>query len=302
MKTSLDCMPCFMKMALQEARLACPGDEDMHAKVVAAWGRLIGQLDLNNPPPDLAGHLSALVRSITGCGDLYLEDKRQANDMVLGMLPGLTVMLEDERKGGDSLELALELSIIGNFIDRGVELDCDFEQEISNVSSSIQPSLFLRFKEECHAGANVLILGDNTGEIVLDMLLVQELTSRGCSVTYAVRSRHAINDSTMEDAEYVGMTKLCEVVESGVDTPGTVLSRCTPEFLERMKSANVIISKGQGNFEALDGEWPGVYCAFKVKCKRIAQETGLPLGATVFGLTRSSENHDAPLMVIESDL
>lgn len=173
--------------------------------------------------------------------------------------------------------------------DRGVEMDVDWENELANVSDSIDKRAYAQFESRAIEGAEILILGDNTGEIVLDTLLVEELKRRGCTVTFAVRSRPVINDATMADAETVGMTMLCEVVESGVDTPGTVLSKCKPEFIERMKKADIILSKGQGNYESLEGAWPGIFCAFKVKCKRVANDSGLPLGCSAFYITQSDE-------------
>lgn len=291
MNTSLDCMPCFMKMVVREARLACPDDEAMHHRIVAAWGRKLSQLDMTQPPPDLAGHLAALIRSMTGCGDLYLDDKRQANEQVLKLLPVLREKLSRQRaiSDDDSLALALELAIIGNYIDRGVELDFDLDEEIANVTGEIPQEVFRQFIDVAQPSADILILGDNTGEIVLDMLLVEELKMRGCNVTHVVRSGPAINDATMEDAIAVGMTELCEVIESGVDTPGTVLNRCTPEFLDRMCNADVILSKGQGNFESLEGVWPGIFCAFKVKCKRVSRESGLALGESAFCITHGDD-------------
>lgn len=284
MNTALECMPCFMKMALREARLACPEDESMHHAIVMAWGRKLSELDLSAPPPAIARHLADLVRSMTGCGDLYLADKKKANARVLELLPELNIMLDAERSkaDGDPLALALELAIIGNYIDRGVDLNVDWEAELRNVSNSVSNTILNDFKTAAMLGASVLVLGDNTGEIVLDKLLVKELQLIGCHVTYVVRSSPVINDSTMEDAVFVGMTDLCEVVESGVDTPGTVIERCHPGFVERMRDADVILSKGQGNYESLEGVWPGVFCAFKVKCKRVAEDVGLPLGSTAF--------------------
>ncbi|MGL1862210.1 MAG: ARMT1-like domain-containing protein [Pseudodesulfovibrio sp.] len=294
MNTALECMPCFMKMALRDARLACPDDEAMHQEIVMAWGRMLGDLDLSVPPPDIARHLTDLIRSKTGCEDLYREDKLEANARVLELLPGLKVLLETERikPDGDPLALALELAIIGNYIDRGVDLGVDWEAELENVSDSVPTSTLDEFKSLAKPGSHILILGDNTGEIVLDMLLVEELQRQQCVVTYAVRSKPVINDATMEDAIAVGMTALCEVVESGVDTPGTVLSRCTPEFLERMEVADIILSKGQGNFESLEGVWPGVFCAFKVKCKRVAEDAGLPFGSSAFLRTFGPDSND----------
>jgi hypothetical protein len=279
-----------MKMALNDARLACPGDEAMHYAIVAAWGRKLGDLDLSEPPPAIARHLLGLIQSMTGCGDLYLEDKRQSNDRVKSLLPELREMIGAHRENhGDSFELALELATIGNYIDRGVDLVVDWEAELRNVSASVSHDMINEFKESAGEGADVLILGDNTGEIVLDTLLVEEFARRGCRVTYAVRSRPIINDATMADAVAVGMTDLCEVVESGVDTPGTVLDRCTPEFLSRMDRADLILAKGQGNFEALEGRRAGVYCAFKVKCPRVAEETGREIGSSILWKTTGPE-------------
>lgn len=287
MNTALECMPCFMNMALKEARLAAPGDEAMHQEIVMAWGGRLSQLDLSVSPPEIARHLAELVREKTGCGDLYFEDKEQSNARVLELLPGLKSLLEEERQklDGDPLALALELAIVGNYIDRGVDLVVDWEAELASVSNSINPEVLALFKKRVLSASSVLILGDNTGEIVLDTMLVEELQRLGCEVTFVVRSKPVINDATMVDAEKVGMTKLCCVIESGVDTPGTVLSRCTSEFLETMRNADVILAKGQGNFEALEGAWPDVFCAFKVKCARVAKDSGLTLGSSAFVLS-----------------
>lgn len=295
MDTALDCMPCFMKMAVNEARLACPDDPALQYAVVKAWAGEIGSLDLSQPPPALACQLSSLVRDLTGCGDLYAEDKKMANEWVLSLLPELKDRLAREKlvPQGDPLGVALELSIIGNYIDRGVDLEFDLEGEIATVAGGINSNVMNEFKRLAVSGASVLILGDNTGEIVLDMLLVEELKRRGCAVTYAVRSFPVLNDATMAEAESVGMTGLCPVVESGVDTPGTVLERCTPEFLKRMRGADVILGKGQGNFEALAGRWPDIFCAFKVKCKRVAAETGLEVGESAFcRMPADGSDHD----------
>ncbi|EGB13837.1 protein of unknown function DUF89 [Pseudodesulfovibrio mercurii] len=286
MDTALECLPCFKRMAIREAKIACPDDPALREEIVARWEALLPRLDMDEPPPSLTRHLSDLVREISGCGDLYAADKAAANAFVLGLLPDLAARVEAERGPGDPLRLALELAIIGNYIDRGVELDFDLEKELFQVKDSVSPELLDSFRQQAVPGASVLILGDNTGEIVLDTLLVRELTRIGCEVTYAVRSRPVLNDATMPDAVAVGMTELCTVVESGADTPGTVLDRCTPAFIERMRASDVILSKGQGNFEALDGVWPGAFCAFKVKCPRIARKTGLTFGASALCLSR----------------
>ncbi|BCS87313.1 damage-control phosphatase ARMT1 family protein [Pseudodesulfovibrio sediminis] len=293
MDTALECMPCFMNMAVKESQLACPDDYALQLEIVTTWGGMLSTLDLTQPPPAIARHLADLIRSKTNCGDLYALDKHEANTQVQALFPVLEERLAKVRsENGDALALALELAIIGNFIDRGVDIEFDLDEEIANVADTVPPTILEELKALAQPGAQVLILGDNTGEIVLDKLLVDEFQRRGCEVTYTVRSKPVINDATMADAISVGMTELCHVVESGVDTPGTILERCEPAFVERMHAADVIVSKGQGNFEALYNRFPGIFCAFKVKCPRVARETGLTLGESAFCRTLTSSHRD----------
>ncbi|KAB1443690.1 damage-control phosphatase ARMT1 family protein [Pseudodesulfovibrio senegalensis] len=281
MKSSLDCLPCFMKLAIRSVRQACPEDENLQLAVVSAWCAKMAELDLTLSPPAIVRELSGLVCEMTGCGDLYAEDKDMTNQQILSMLPDLQALVEKSRS---PMLTALELAIIGNFIDRGVEVAHDWREELQTMAETLDPVTVQSFLDAAVPGADVLILGDNAGEIVLDTLLVRELQSRDCNVTYVVRGTPVLNDATLEDAEKVGMTELCTVIDSGVDTPGTVLDRCRPGFLERMEQADVILSKGQGNFEALYEQWDGpVYFAFKVKCPKIAGHTGLDVGQSMFG-------------------
>ncbi|MFH1915293.1 MAG: ARMT1-like domain-containing protein [Pseudomonadota bacterium] len=289
MNIATACLECFERMAQREAQLALPHSAAGRRRVVEAWSARLAGLDLRVPPPVIFRHLvDTVAEVVVELGgqpfDHYAEGKRRDNEAALRLLPALAARVDAEasRPGGDPLATALELAIIGNYIDRGVDLDIDWEAELNAVGQSVDPDILARFRAETVPGARVVVLGDNAGEIALDTLLVRQLLARGCDVTYTVRSRPVINDATLEDAAQVGMTELCRVVESGVDTPGTVLDRCSPQFLQRMRDADVILSKGQGNFEALHGAMDGVYCAFKVKCDRVADETGLRLGSSAF--------------------
>ena len=278
-----------MKMAVRESRLAAPDDERLQFEIVSAWGRMLGDLDFKQPPPALARHLNDLVRSMSGCGDLYAEDKRASNEFARSLIPGLRERIESVRGSGeDPLRLALEIAIVGNCIDRGVDIDVDLGKELESAGDALAGGTFDAFASKAVKNANILMLGDNCGEIVFDTLLVEELIRRGCRVTYAVRSQPVINDATMSDAHDAGMSRLCSVVGSGADTPGTVLDRCTAEFLDIMREADLVLSKGQGNYESLERVYPGVFCAFKVKCNRISKDTGLPLLESAFCITGSA--------------
>ncbi|MFW5735032.1 MAG: damage-control phosphatase ARMT1 family protein, partial [Oceanidesulfovibrio sp.] len=138
------------------------------------------------------------------------------------------------------------------------------------------------FRERVRPGARVLIMGDNAGEIGLDTLLVKVLSERGAEVTYAVRDKPVLNDATMADAERVGMTRLCRVVSSGSDAPGAVLDRLNPATRKLMGESHVLLSKGQGNFESLEGRVANVFFALKAKCRVVARALDVEQGASVF--------------------
>ncbi|MGE4293581.1 MAG: DUF89 domain-containing protein [Desulfovibrio sp.] len=279
MKTELDCLPCFFRQALTGARTASPNDAGVHERVLLELAGLLPCFDLNQPPPALAGKLYELLRRVTGVDDCFAEEKRRANARVLELLPELGQRV---RASSDPLATALEISIIGNYIDAGVEQRFDWEHELEQVDGTLDPAGLETFRRRLVPGVRVLIVGDNAGEIGLDKLLVGELLALGAGVAYAVRDRPVLNDATLADAREVGLDRLCEVISSGADTPGAVLPRCTPGFRERLRNADLVLAKGQGNYEALTDSGLDVYFAFKVKCPVVAQRTCLPEMSSVF--------------------
>lgn len=279
MRTAPDCLPCFFRQALTAARLACPDAVEVHERVLQKLGALVANFDIRLPPPVLAGRLYAMLRNVTGVDDCFYEEKKCANQRALELLPALE---EKVRRSEDPLATALEISIIGNYIDAGVEKTFDWEKEMHSVGGMLIPDCLDRFRRKAVAGAHVLMVGDNAGEIGFDRLLVSELLALGTHVTYAVRGRPILNDATLEDAREVGMNHLCEVVSSGVDTPGAVLERCTPQFLQLLQGADLVLAKGQGNYESLTESGISVYFAFKVKCPVVASRTGLTEASSVF--------------------
>lgn len=279
MKTSLDCLPCFLTMALAGVRAACPGREDVHETVIRHWAAGFASADLNEAPPSLAGRLFRETLKYTGEVDIFKEQKEQANSRVLEILPQVR---EKVLGSEDPLLAAMSVSIIGNYMDCAVMGHYDWEAELETLEQGLDRELFSHFLERVRAEKSLLVLGDNAGEIGLDTILVNLLKEEGVEVTYAVRGSNTLNDATMEDAHIVGMTGICEVVPSGVDTPGTVLNRCSPDFCSRLEAAPIVLSKGQGNFEALWGNMPGVFYAFKVKCPVVAEVTGHPMKTSLF--------------------
>jgi len=282
MHTRLDCLPCFLRQALNGARLTASRDEDKQRRILSVVAQRISEMDTNRPPPSLAGDMYGEITRISGSKDPFHAYKQKSNREAMSLLPDLRTGMNKEK---DRLFFALRVSIIGNYMDAGVAREFDWRTALHEEEDSRWAELhYERFKARLTQPLKVLILGDNCGEIALDTLLAEELTRMGHEVTYAVRGQPILNDATLEDARQVGMNDICRVIASGSDCPGTVLSRCTENFLGEMECADMIISKGQGNFEALCEEKSGIYFAFKVKCEVVADLVHRPIGSSIFRL------------------
>lgn len=266
-------------MALFGIREACPGQEEVHEAVIKQWAARFSEADLCESPPSLAGRLFREISHYVGDVDIFKKQKDESNKRVLELLPDIRnrVLSSD-----NPLLAALGVSIIGNYMDCSVMGEYDWESELGSLEKGLDKNLFDCFLEQLWKEKSLLILGDNAGEIGLDTVLVELLKQEGIKITYAVRGCNILNDATLVDAKFVGMTDLCDVITSGVDTPGTVLDRCSADFRFVLDAAPVILSKGQGNFESLWGVIPNVFYAFKVKCPVVADITGHPVKSSLF--------------------
>jgi uncharacterized protein with ATP-grasp and redox domains len=132
------------------------------------------------------------------------------------------------------------------------------------------------FRTTLLVAGRVLYLADNTGEIVFDRLLIEQLLAG--HVTVAVRGGPVLNDATLADAQAVGLDQIAEVIDNGSDAPGTILDDCSQAFQDSFKRADIIIAKGQGNFETLREVSANIFFLLKIKCSVVSAQTGLPIG------------------------
>lgn len=269
MKTYLDCVPCFLRQALEAAR-AATNDEDVHRKVLNSVAIMIPQLPLNATPPEIAQQTYRLVYRIIGNSDPYEEAKRIANRAALALYPRLK---EAVTASDDPLLVACKLAIAANSIDpappssRG-NLDSIIE---SALSAPLAIDNYHEFRHSIQNSARILYLGDNTGEIVFDRILIEELRQiKELEINFVVRERPIINDATRHDALSVGLDRVAAIVSSGSDAPATILYQCSPEMLDLYHSANTIVAKGQGNYESLSGEQGNIFFMLKAKCPVVA--------------------------------
>lgn len=265
------------------ARMVAPEEKELHVAVLQDWAAAIAGLDergLAQPPTALATELYPKAYKMLGVEDPYREKKALANARVLERLPELE---KEVRAADNPLRAALNLAIHGNFIDLGAPGQYDWERELDMEElRGWSTDAHQEFEDKAAQGGRALIFGDNAGEIGLDKLLVLLLRERGLEVDYVVRGAPIINDATREDARAVGLDKLCRILDTGSPAPGVLLNQAGPELRLALAEADLVLSKGQGNFESLYGTLPGAFYAFKAKCEVVTRLLGVDLGASMF--------------------
>lgn len=286
MKVYLDCFPCFMRQALEAARMAT-NDPALQREVLDRVAELLPTVPLDSTPIDIGQLVHRLVREVTGVADPYKEVKKESNDLGLKLYTSLKSQVQSSE---DPFLTALKIAGAGNIIDFGPKLTLDYNRSIEQIvndsftqalQNPLDQAQYRAFKEKLAEVRKILYLGDNTGEIVCDKILIEKLVQRGKKVTFVTRGEPTINDATLADARYVGLDKVASVMTNGSDAPGTRLVDCSPEFMAAFQSAGLIISKGQGNFEGLSDVPGPIFFLFKVKCPVIAREAGSEIGTVV---------------------
>jgi len=249
---------------------------------------------LHYPPIKMAVEIHDLIRSESRITDPYAEIKKMANDVCreCGSL-----LAETMAWSLNPLQTATRLAIAGNIIDCGVYgLRKVSKRKLSNVvqevlSQSLKGNSVSTFCGLISNAENILYIGDNAGECFFDRPLL-DLMPVG-KVAYAVRGGPVLNDATAEDARTAGIHNRCPVIDTGDDAPGILLERCSDEFTRLFQKSDLIISKGQGNYESLS-EMTDKTIVFltKVKCEVIAQDIGYPLNSNVIKICRQTSGVD----------
>lgn len=223
--------------------------------------------------PFLIPLLGELLDKYGVTGDLYAGEKAASNAFAMKMLPKAKEVIAASE---NPLLTALKYAQAGNFMDFGVLGKEDIEAHLTKaaedaVNIPLDEMEFRNFVRELQEAKSLLIIGDNAGEIALDTLLVEELKKAfpTLGITYAVRGGNCLNDATRADAELVGMTKLCPVIDNGCRIPGTELGYIGEEMKSAIASADVILAKGQANFETLATSGYNIYFNFLCKCERL---------------------------------
>jgi damage-control phosphatase, subfamily I len=267
-------VPCFINQVI---RTLPQVNESLHQDILRDVLRMLSDIDFSVSPPEIAKAVFDVVKKHIGEKDLYAEEKIKSNRYILNLEDELRQSIAD---ADDSFMTGLQLAIAGNIIDFGAKHDFSDELIHSEIDKALNEQLpgddIKNLKDAIDNAERILYLGDNAGEIVFDKLFIEQLPKH--KVTFAVRGAPVINDALMADAEMVGMDKIVPVVDNGSAMPGTVWADCSEEFKALFSNADLIIAKGQGNYETLSQVEANIYFLLKAKCVIVAKDLNRNVG------------------------
>ncbi len=250
-------------------------DEEVQREVLDEVMDILRNRELQGKkPPKIGKHVHQAVKDITDTKDPYREIKEEQNKDALKIYPKLKEKVENSE---NRLLTAAKIAIAGNVIDLGPGHEIDLEKDVEDVlSKELSIDHFDEFKKDLEEAETIFYMGDNAGEIVFDKLLLREMEDK--EIFYFVKGAPKINDAMAIDAKKAGIDEYAKVDVVGKGTPRTGPKRDSPEFIDRMKGADIVISKGQGNYEALSEVSADIYFLLKAKCPVIADDLGVDVG------------------------
>lgn len=283
MKVSAECMHCLVKR--QANNIKKYPDEEKKAEYLGKVLGIIANNAAEEPAPVLLSHIGRLHEEYFGKPFSFDELKKGYNAMMLEK--------ENEIRGKigeaqDPLALALRFAQIGNFIDFGAMDSVDDAKLMEFLEQAetlpLSEDTYAKFTENLKTAKKLVYMTDNCGEVVLDKLLLETIAGIAPHVekTIIVRGEPVLNDATMEDALQVGIEACGKVIPNGTNIAGTYIPWVSAEAKKALDEADILISKGQGNFESLHGCGLNIYYLFLCKCQWFMERFGLPQYSGVF--------------------
>ena len=276
MKIRYNCLPCIVNQAIKVAEQTGLENKELLMREVFGF---LEHMDYQLTTPEVIGEIFEMIKRHTGNEDPYKETRDYYNRLFIQILPEYRMKINQAE---DPFNMAVLYAIIGNIIDfnpiHNTMLDDVMNQIslLSNLMLEIDDTRSL--KEKIAQSKSLLYLGDNCGEICMDKLLLAEIRKLNpeIQIWFAVRGKPIVNDSIEEDAYFVGIDQYAQVLNNGDGSMGTVLSRVSDDFMEKYNQVDIIIAKGQANYECLSEEKKEIYFLLMTKCSLIANDIGVP--------------------------
>lgn len=275
---SPECFPCFLRQADLAAR-AHGADEALRTALAARVSRMLADLAPGEVPARIATRLQALAREVLGTADPFLrikqgelrrfgETARRAEALVAA--------------APDPLSAAVRLAVFGNIMDSGIIERESMESEIARLSpGSGAWEIPARLRDRIARAGTIGVLLDNAGEVAFDVPLLSRLAREGKSVWIGVKGGPVIDDLTEAEARRIGLADFGELVSNGNQGVGTDLDLCPPGFQARIASSDLVLSKGQANFETLVGRVRHAFFLLRCKCPVVSRALGRKEGEMI---------------------
>lgn len=272
-----ECISCMIKSKIDTVPESISVEEKV--EYMQRILKEIAELPKYHSAPVAVRGIYRIQKEMFGFEENYSEIKSHFNQLMMEKEPKLW---ENIQEADEPLKLAIQYAMTGNYIDFGAMDHVDeamLEQFFEEAKKNpVNESEYVTLKKEIEQAEKIVFLHDNCGEIVVDKLLIQEIKelNPNAQITSIVRGYDVVNDATIEDAEQIGLTKIVNVIGNGSDIGGTCLEEISEEASELIDSADVIIAKGQGNFETMQNCGKNIYYIFMCKCEMFANRFQVP--------------------------
>lgn len=275
MKISRECISCLARQAVEIAEEAT-NDVTIQQEIIKRSLKELGEMDFNETAPEIAFRMHQHSKNITGINDPYKRLKEQYNEIAKEIYERI---IEEKwlDKAEDPFDMACRLAIAGNIIDFSAGLNLEYSDIVKSVEDSIKHDIYgtgtIALREAVERADKIMYIADNSGEIIFDKFLLENLPAN--KVTYVVKGGPIVNDATMDDAISTGVVDLVKVIDNGHSAQGTILKDCSSTFKSEFSKADLIISKGQANFETLsDIKDKTIFYLLRAKCSSVASAIG----------------------------
>jgi len=281
MKIAEDCVGCIINQSLKVAD-AIDASEQLQKQLYGTVLQMSQKFSFELSPPEVASDVYEKMADLAAKDDLYAEVKALSTQKARSFLP----LLKEQLKVSDNRVLtATKIAVAGNVIDLAAAVEFDLAEELTKIfHTEFSHNDFDVFEKELAQSKTVVVLGDNVGEHIFDYLFIEVLQESYPDIefSYFVRGNPIINDVTLKEAKEAGFDTLCHLVDSGVNTPGFAYNRASKYAQELFDSADLVISKGMGNYECLSPTHRKNICfLLKVKCDVVAASLQKDVGDIV---------------------
>jgi uncharacterized protein with ATP-grasp and redox domains len=276
MKIELECFPCLFRQLNRTLKLITD-DKSKVKEIIDELGVKLKDINFNMTPPEAGAILYSLINEKSNITDPYKRIKKESIKLGIKLYPNLKKQVVESE---DRLLESVKIAIAGNIIDFGAQEEFDIQKELSKTrDEKINLRDYKFFKDKVNNSKQILIIGDNAGETVFDKILLEELKDK--KIIYAVRGFPTINDAIKEDAIESGIGEFAKIITTGSNIPGVVIKKCSDEFNDYFYNSDLVISKGQGNYETLSDIDRDLFFLFKIKCSVVSRKLELPIGESI---------------------